>query len=92
MLKADGAKAQPQSDSLDSLQNGADAALARENAALRELVDSKSEIITLQKQLLAKAANQVGQDQRGMDFSGGPPASSALGVSSAAHLSDGDNN
>lgn len=89
MLKSEGVQAQPQDRApLDPLQKGAATALERENAALRELVDSKNEIIALQKQLLAKAADQASQEQRGVEFSGGPPAhtASAPGTPSAAHL------
>ncbi|MGV7004663.1 hypothetical protein [Desulfovibrio sp. QI0442] len=91
MLKADCEKAlKPIRSAADQAdQNiGAVPALEKENAALRELVDSKNEVIALQKQLLAKVADQADQDQRGMEFSGGPPAhtASAPGTPSAAHL------
>ena len=63
--------------------------LERENAALRELLASKDEIIALQKQLLAQATAQVGQVPRDTESDSGLSAStaSAHGIHSAAPLS-----
>ena len=63
--------------------------LEREIAALRELVASKDEIIALQKQLLAQAAERDGQEKGNMESDGGMSAhtASAHGIHSAAPLS-----
>ena len=63
--------------------------LERENAALRELLASKDEIIALQKQLLAQATAQAGQVPRDTESDSGLSAStaSAHGMHSAAPLS-----
>ena len=63
--------------------------LERENAALRELLASKDEIIALQKQLLAQAPGRCNRENSDTESDSGLSASaaSAHGMPSAAPLS-----